>query len=1069
MPSRISGLPRKELEVEFMLPQDRSVFMKASINSKISDIKVKLWHYLVSQGLELSGMPSDYIFSYSHDLGVYEIIDESVFLAALDIYKKWCEDNMLMKWLELRPRNRVLNRHEKDMISMVQALTGISMSDYTGDNQIEIDCARKNFAMIRQHTERMRDSYHYYFGPRKNPHPLPMHMQKRCKDQLLFVQFFFPTGSTKAQLHELYDKTANQVRDEMFPKDPVKRTLYGIAEDASVSDYVLKVAGLTDYLTGDIKFVDFTYVRNCLMHKEHIDLWFVSKPEIPPDEEPKLDTALLDPCERYNLSQEELSIAGKLHTNITAFSLWDINQKLRIRILGCEGISDIEDGLSHVYIQCTLYHGQKPLSAAGCTKQVDFTSTPTWYQWLTYDIALKNIPQDTRLHILVKAITKGQRKKSVTEETKPKIGKKPGPTSSKIEPKIEPVPIAAVQGEDIVLAWINFPIIDFRSRLKTGKFTLRCWDYNEDSEAHSVICYPDGVVSQNPCPSSIYVKCELDEYLFPVVIPALPPPHSDIDQGPIPSPSEQSKLEALMYNVDALTTLSDKEKEMVWKYRRFLRNYDQALPKLLQSVDWCHQEHVEEVVRMLAIWAEPRMEVILELLSCRSPCRLIRSFAVHCLEKLDLFTLQLYLLQLIEAIKYEPYHDSSLARLLLKRALENREFGHFFFWHLKSSIDQPEHKTRIGLILEAYIRGCGDEQRFKLLAQVRACTILEDIAKQLKSEKYQSDAQRRAYLLEALQKSDLPDNFSPVFDPYVTLGKVIPKECNFYDSKKKPLNLTFENGDPSNIDKNTIRIIFKEGDDITQDMVTLQMLKIMESMWQSSNLDLYLMPYGCISTGHNCGVIEHIDAMTLSDIMLEHGGVTGVFRAELLKDWLSQQNTYKVDLDKALQLFTMSCAGYCVATYVLGIGDRHSSNIMVKRNGIYFHIDFGHFLGNVKYFEVLGLNIKRERVPFVFTSTLAFVMGGKDGELFKQFESVACRAFSVLRKHSHLLVNTLSLLLKAGMPELRSTSDIEYLHSTLLLHKSEQQAANHFQSLINDTLKDKTTALNFLAHTLKHL
>eukprot|EP00116_Pleurobrachia_bachei_P001848 sb/3462110/ len=819
----------------------------------MSDVKTSLWQYLVSQSLELSGTPSDYVFCYNHDLNIFEVVDESVLLSSLDIYRLWSEDPTFMKWLELRPRNRVLSRHEKDMINMVNALTGISLSELGSESSIEVECARKNFARVRQQVEKVRDPYQYYFGPRIYPEPLPVHLLKRCREPLLFVQFFFPTGSTKAQLNELYDKSADK-RDEMFPKDPVKRTLYGLPEEAAASDYVLKVAGMSDYISSDTQFVDFVHVRDCLIRKEHVDLWFVGKPKVPPEDDPTLDTALLDPAEKYNIPQSELTLAGRSHTDISALSLWEINQKLRLRILGCEGVSDTEEGLSDLYVQVTLYHGQTALSAPGCTKHVPFTCNPSWYQWLTYDIALKNVPQDIRFHIVVKAITRGQRKKSVTEEGKPKGGKKSstagmGSTSggggkgSDKQATLAPDP-AVDGGEDIAIAWVNLPLVDFRSCLKTGKLTLKCWSYEEEDEGYAPPL-PDGVVSENPSPNCVYLKCELDEFVYPVMVPAYPPSPETIDQGPIPSPSEQSKLEALMYTVDALTSLTDKERDMVWKYRRFLKTYDQALPKLFQSVDWCHQQNVVEVVRMLALWTAPRIEVVLELLSCRTPSRPVRTYAVECLEQLDIYTLNTYILQLIEALKYETYHDSALARLLLKRALEKREFGHFLFWALRSEVDRQEHRIRLGLLLDAYIRGCGDEQRFRLLSQVKACTILKTVSQQLKSDRYQNDAQRKSYLIDTLSSSEFPEMFSPVYNPHLVLGRIIPRQCTFFDSKKKPLLLAFENGDPSNLGKSTVRVIFKQGDDITQDMVTLQMLKLMEGVWQQSALDLYLTPYGC--------------------------------------------------------------------------------------------------------------------------------------------------------------------------------------------------------------------------------
>ena len=45
-------------------------------------------------------------------------------------------------------------------------------------------------------------------------------------------------------------------------------------------------------------------------------------------------------------------------------------------------------------------------------------------------------------------------------------------------------------------------------------------------------------------------------------------------------------------------------------------------------------------------------------------------------------------------------------------------------------------------------------------------------------------------------------------------------------------------------------------------------------------------------------------------------------------------------LKAALERFSLSCCGYTVAMYVLGIGDRHNDNIMLKTNGKVIFVKF---------------------------------------------------------------------------------------------------------------------------------
>ena len=114
-----------------------------------------------------------------------------------------------------------------------------------------------------------------------------------------------------------------------------------------------------------------------------------------------------------------------------------------------------------------------------------------------------------------------------------------------------------------------------------------------------------------------------------------------------------------------------------------------------------------------------------------------------------------------------------------------------------------------------------------------------------------------------------------------------------------------------------IVVIYKCGDDLRQDQLTLQILRIMERRWERAGLDLKLSPYLCVATGDELGFIEVVlESNTTANITKQYSrGASGAFAKEPMSLFLQEHNRDSASYRASVETFLYSLAGYCVATY----------------------------------------------------------------------------------------------------------------------------------------------------------
>lgn len=588
------------------------------------------------------------------------------------------------------------------------------------------------------------------------------------------------------------------------------------------------------------------------------------------------------------------------------------------------------------------------------------------------------------------------------------------------------------------------------------------------------------------------------------------------DPNAKPNLEQQALLDRIISSSSAAgpsqRKLASADKDILYRFRYALTDNKKALTKVLLSVDWDSERERAEVPILLDMWkAKAPIDVAdaLQLLCNEREFQdpVIRQYAVNVLRSASDEELHLFLLQLVQALRYERLGDegeeeledssssliSPLAAFLFERAGASESLSLSLYWFLKVETDTQDDDSRTLYtgILSAFIKNLlvtGGVEGAAAAMQLQALdAYMSDIvacqreARKSASKRWMIGGRNdfvetslnRLLIDNGLQR--LPAGFESLpspLDPGIRLLS-LEKMSKMFKSALYPCVIDFNaakarmrkerDGSGGGRDRDSIttaavaaatggsavqgpaftnRILFKCGDDLRQDQLIMHLFSLMDTLLKKVNLDLKLRTYGILAIGQKDGLMEFVESMPISGVETPR---------QTIFDYLQAHNPDPSDPTKihpeCLDTFIKSCAGSCVLTYILGVGDRHHDNIMLTKRGQLFHIDFGF---------VFGKDPKPLPPPFRLSRGMVDAMGGIESEGFVKFGKTCCQAFNWLRKSASVILNLISLMGDSGIPVIEQMgidAVLEVVESRFRLNLSDEEAANYFLAIMQGTLQ----------------
>uniref|UniRef100_A0A672RWK2 Phosphatidylinositol 3-kinase catalytic subunit type 3 n=1 Tax=Sinocyclocheilus grahami TaxID=75366 RepID=A0A672RWK2_SINGR len=773
-----------------------------------------------------------------------------------------------------------------------------------------------------------------------------------------------------------------------------------------------------------------------------------------------------------------------------------------------------QESCSDLYVTCQVFAEGKPLALPVRTSYKAFSTRWNWNEWLRLPVKYPDLPQSAQVTLTVWDVYGPGRATPVGGTTVTLFGKygmfrqgmhdlkvwpgvegdgseptsTPGRTSSTLAEdqmgRLAKLTKAHRQGHMVKVDWLDrltFREIEMinESEKRSSNFMYLMVEFprvKSGEREYSIVYYEKDADESSPLPtSSDIVKVpdpqmcmeNLVESKHHKLARSLRSGPSDHDLKPNAATRDQLNI---IVSYPPTKQLSSEEQDLVWKFRYYLTTQEKALTKFLKCVNWDLPQEAKQALELLGKWRPMDVEDSLELLSSQFTNPTVRRYAVARLQQADDEDLLMYLLQLVQALKYENFNDiqgglepaskrdsqgvltesstigdldrlehasQDLCTFLISRACKNSTLANYLYWYVIVECEDQDTQQRDPKTHDMYLNVMrrfsqallkGDKSvrvMRSLLASQQ--TFVDRLVQLMKAVQRESgNRKKKTERLQGLLADNEKVNLSEIepiplpLEPQIRIKGIIPETATLFKSALMPAKLIFKTEDGEQYP-----VIFKHGDDLRQDQLILQIISLMDKLLRKENLDLKLTPYKVLATSTKHG----------------HQSIHILF---FRKHAPNDKGPYGIS-SEVMDTYVKSCAGYCVITYILGVGDRHLDNLLLTKTGKLFHIDFGY---------ILGRDPKPLPPPMKLSKEMVEGMGGMQSEQYQEFRKQCYTAFLHLRRYSNLILNLFSLMVDANIPDIALEPDktVKKVQDKFRLDLSDEEAVHYMQSLIDESV-----------------